>query len=70
MTVHIFKLENAMVADVEEKENASPALEPQPDPKWTGGLLEPEFRLMTQFIFYWVVYRGVSITQFGSLAVS
>lgn len=55
MTVHIFKLDNAMAADVEEKENASPALEPQPDPKWTGGLLEPEFRLMTQF---------------GSLAVS
>lgn len=38
VTVHIFKLDNAMAADVEEKENASPALEPQPDPKWTGPL--------------------------------
>ena len=52
MTVHIFKLDNAMAADVEEKENASPALEPQPDPKWTGGgpRVSP----------YWVVYHGVS----------
>ena len=35
-TVHIFKLDNAMAAEVDEKENASPALEPQPDPKWPG----------------------------------
>ena len=51
VTVHIFKLDNAMAADVEEKENASPALEPQPDPKWTGGLLEPEFHLINDAVY-------------------
>lgn len=38
VTVHIFKLDNAMAAEIEEKENASPALEPSPDPKWPGPL--------------------------------
>ena len=38
MTVHIFKLDNATAAEVDEKtekeENPSPALEPSPDPHW------------------------------------
>lgn len=70
MTVHIFKLDNAMAADVEEKENASPALEPQPDPKWTGGLLEPEFHLTNDSVYFLLGgVRCIMVYLLPSLAV-